>query len=187
MGYINSRDLPEKQSTSNHDHKLLNIHSPSIGNSAIPDTMHLFTTISCAFLLTAAYAHPQLDKRGLNVVCEVDAHDYDNETSGASPLISDCEIMKNNIKGGGDWKVYPDGRHHQLIQAGTCAFGVEGQGINSARFKIGNGDIYNMITNSIRDFGKDGKVGASGIIGCGLQGAEGAIDVKWNILHNQSK
>lgn len=78
--------------------------------------------------------------------------------------------MKNNIKGGGDWQVYPDGIHHQLIQAGTCAFGVEGpkDEIRSSRFKIGNGDIYNMITNSIRDFGKDGKVGASGVIGCGL-------------------
>ena len=162
---------------------LLKTQRPFTGNIAIPNTMHFFTTISYAFLLTAAYAHPQLDKRDLNVICEVDAHDYEGETSGASPLISDCEIMQNNIKGGGDWQVYPDSGHHQLIQAGTCAFGVKGQTINSSRFKIGNGDIYNMVTNSIRDFGKDGKVGATGIIGCGLQGAEGTVDVIWNIFH----
>lgn len=100
--------------------------------------MHL-SAIALASLLAAAHAH-QLTTRKLNVDCGVKSTKEDRETSGASPLIRNCENMVDNISGGGDWEVFPDGNHHQLVQHGTCAFGLKSVGSSHVRIKIGNGD-----------------------------------------------
>lgn len=47
------------------------------------------------------------------------------QTSDASPTVSDCQTIVNNIQGtSGTWTTTLD-RTRQLVSAGTCAFSVE--------------------------------------------------------------
>ncbi|ROW15174.1 hypothetical protein VPNG_03014 [Cytospora leucostoma] len=87
-----------------------------------------------------------------------------DETSGASPTVSDCQQIAINIAAGGDWTVDSSGVQHQLVQYGTCAFGIQGQGspVGNVDFTIGNQDIIDIITSSISMYGGDGQVGAKG-------------------------
>ena len=55
-----------------------------------------------------------------------------------------------------------DGRVHQLIQHGTCAFGLESMDVASHTVEFRNVGISNMVTNAIRNYGKDGEAGGSG-------------------------
>lgn len=121
---------------------------------------------------------------GLGILCTKESWDEIDETTGASPEIDDCKVMMDNISGGGDWQVQPELLHHQIVQYGTCAFGLASNDIKFRKIKIGNGDIINMVTNSIRNYGKDGKVGASGTIRCSVMGGTDSVDMRWNILHN---
>ncbi|KAG2017090.1 hypothetical protein GB937_005687 [Aspergillus fischeri] len=72
------------------------------------------------------------------------------------------------------------GSQHQLVQYGTCAFGVQGKGKNgNVDFHIGAQDIVDIISDSVRQFGGSGKVGSKGEMSCkGTvkgQTAEGAL------------
>lgn len=76
-----------------------------------------------------------------------------DESSGGSPLISDCRQIATNIAGGGSWEVENFlAQQHQLVQSGTCAFGVQGDGeAEDDGFYVGNQDIIDLINSSIAD------------------------------------
>jgi hypothetical protein len=104
---------------------------------------------------------------------------FENQSSGGSPLISDCQILAENIRGDGTWTTWGSGRR-QLAQLGTCAFGVQVEGITLTTFyKVGNEDIRDLIFESINRFGWQGKVGAKGNMPC----QPGDSHVEWAIYH----
>lgn len=72
-----------------------------------------------------------------------------DETSDASPLISDCEIIVSNIQNGGSWTTGDGGYWRQLVQFGTCALGVQGD-FQAQVFYVGNEDIMNVCANQTK-------------------------------------
>ncbi|PPR05568.1 hypothetical protein CVT24_003234 [Panaeolus cyanescens] len=108
-----------------------------------------------------------------------------NQSSSASPLVKDCQQIVKNISGGGTWHVALLAQR-QLVQYGTCAFGVQaGFSLGVTNFRVGNSDIIDLINDSIKKFQWNGKVGAKGVMPC--QTDPGAIKVKvdWTIYHNR--
>ncbi|OIW27963.1 hypothetical protein CONLIGDRAFT_634289 [Coniochaeta ligniaria NRRL 30616] len=104
------------------------------------------------------------------------------QTSDSSPLSSDCLQIATNIAGGGSWEVETlTGKHHQLVQYGTCAFGVTVSSSDLFVY-IGNQDIIDLIRESVDVFGDSGKVGARGRMRC----QAGLLEewVNWDIYHN---
>ncbi|CDM27563.1 unnamed protein product [Penicillium roqueforti FM164] len=73
------------------------------------------------------------------------------------------------------------GVQHQLVQYGTCAFGVT-SGSSGAR--IGNQDIIDLINSSIARFEWNGLVGAKGSISCQQEATANLIDMQWGLYHN---
>ncbi|KAJ5900892.1 putative necrosis-inducing factor-domain-containing protein [Penicillium subrubescens] len=118
-----------------------------------------------------------------NMVNDCGYYTFINQSSGGSPLISDCQQITRNIANGGSWEVEDFGGQHQLIQYGTCAFGVTGdKSING--FYIGNPDIIDLINSSIGLFAWERLVGAKGVMGCqSLTGLVGGVTVTWGLYH----
>ncbi|KAF9033626.1 Ecp2 effector protein, partial [Panaeolus papilionaceus] len=75
-----------------------------------------------------------------------------NQSSGGSPLVDDCLRITENIANDGEWTTTVFG-HRQLVQHGTCAFGVvstgDGDGLN---FRVWNEDIISIIHDSVNKF-----------------------------------
>jgi hypothetical protein len=94
---------------------------------------------------------------------------FTDATSNASPLVTDCQQIVTNIQGTtGEWEVEAaTGKQHQLVQYGTCAFGVTAAaGKGDVDIHVGAQDIVDLITSSISMFASNGKVGASGTMNC---------------------
>ncbi|KAJ9158445.1 hypothetical protein NKR19_g3316 [Coniochaeta hoffmannii] len=119
---------------------------------------------------------------------------FEDTTSGTAPLVSDCMIMADNIavvnlENGSDGGKQTWGvenffkQQHQLIQFGTCAFGVQGGKVGDAHFWIGNQDIIDLMHTSVARFGASGRVGAKGQMMCKPMGAFPVL-VTWGIYHN---
>lgn len=92
-----------------------------------------------------------------------------DQTSDASPTVSDCmQIVKNIANTDGKWEVENAiGSQHQIVQHGSCAFGVQGLVKNgNVDYQVGAQDIVDIITDSVRQFGGSGKVGAKGEMSC---------------------
>lgn len=132
---------------------------------------------------------------------------YQNQSSGGSPLVSDCLQIAANIARDGEWVrgsirltsgvkskqtvsfCLPQTTtligQRQLVQYGTCAFGVEidnrnkGPGFN---FRVGNEDIITIINESIRQFQWFDKVGAMGFMDC-VGNLDIDMFVKWGLYH----
>ncbi|KAJ6054187.1 hypothetical protein N7499_002589 [Penicillium canescens] len=107
------------------------------------------------------------------------------------PSPNDCgtstfttQLIVTNIAGTqGSWEVECTvGDQHQLVQYGTCAFGVTGTtGTGDVDFNVGAQDIVDLITSSIQMFASGGLVGASGNMAC--QGDAGNDNVNWGLYH----
>ncbi|GKU21122.1 unnamed protein product [Fusarium langsethiae] len=111
---------------------------------------------------------------------------YKDDTSNASPLASDCEVMIKNFENDGSTKwttQTADLQHRKLGHYGTCAFGVEATELNgNIHFHFGGGDLIEAINTSIKQFKKNGKIGASGKVLCA--GNTGMTQpVLWGIYH----
>lgn len=109
---------------------------------------------------------------------------FTDAISDASPLVTDCQQIVANIAGtDGSWEVEAAvGKQHQLVQSGTCAFGVTGTiGMGDVAFHVGAQDIVDLINSSVQTFAWNGLVGASGSMSC--QGDAGKDNVKWGIYH----
>ncbi|GFF22633.1 hypothetical protein IFM61606_08574 [Aspergillus udagawae] len=104
-----------------------------------------------------------------------------NQSSGGSPRVDDCLQIARNIAGGGTWTFEGFGVQHQLLQYGTCAFGVT-QG-SRVTVKIGNQDIIDLINDSISRFQWYGLVGSKGTMNCQVSGYIGQESVSWGIYH----
>ncbi|KAK2758804.1 hypothetical protein FQN54_003496 [Arachnomyces sp. PD_36] len=113
-----------------------------------------------------------LTKRESNDYCGDSS--FENQTSGGSPLVSDCQQIITNIAGGGDWSLGMFQR--KIAEHGTCAFGAQVDGTVS---KVGNQDVIDLIQASIDQFQWNGLVGAQGEMNCGY-----IYDVRWAIYHN---
>lgn len=131
---------------------------------------------------SANYVAPtQVFKR--NYVNDCGDANFINRSSAASPTVADCEQIIRNIDGGGSWSVGV-GFQRQLVQYGTCAFGVKGDAGNEATFKVGNSDIIDLIRDSIAKFAWNGLVGAEGTMDCQGQSLFD-VTVYWGIYHTK--
>ncbi|KAI1305442.1 putative necrosis-inducing factor-domain-containing protein [Xylaria venustula] len=59
---------------------------------------------------------------------ECGSSSFTDQTSSASPTVSDCQQLAENIFIDGTWTVDSSGVQHQIVQYGSCKFGVQGQG-----------------------------------------------------------
>lgn len=109
---------------------------------------------------------------------------FENDTSNASPTADDCEMIARNIAGGGTWEV-PFSGQHQLVQYGSCAFGVQWNGNTATHYYVGNQDIMDLINSAVTMFEWNGLVGARGVMNCESDelNAMGG-NVLWGLYHN---
>lgn len=110
------------------------------------------------------------------------ASSFTDQTSGASPSVSDCQGIIDNIQGtDGEWEVENAvEQQHQIVQFGSCKFGVQGKKINgNINFHVGAQDIIDVIGQSIKQFGGGGKVGAKGNMDC--KGDVNTVPIEWGI------
>ncbi|KAJ5759971.1 hypothetical protein N7520_007127 [Penicillium odoratum] len=95
---------------------------------------------------------------------------FENETSGASPLVDDCLTIIKNIEedASTDFTTQVVGKNQrELLSFGTCAFGVEATKVNgNVNFVVGGQDVIDIINESIKQFATDGRVGAKGNMEC---------------------
>ncbi|KAF5007497.1 hypothetical protein FDECE_6185 [Fusarium decemcellulare] len=97
---------------------------------------------------------------------------FENQTSGASPRVVDCQQLNYNIRDGGSWLV--GGFQRQLASYGDCAFGAR---VNDGlACWVGNHDIIDLINDSIARYRRHGLVGAKGEMSC-----NGGCTVVWDI------
>jgi hypothetical protein len=90
---------------------------------------------------------------------------FDNETSRASPTVSDCLQIAANIAGGGYWEIDGSIRQHQLVQYGSCAFGVQhAYNADVLNYNVGNSDIIDLIHSSVDKYQWNGLIGSKGIM-----------------------
>ncbi|KAH8904978.1 hypothetical protein BR93DRAFT_759529 [Coniochaeta sp. PMI_546] len=111
-----------------------------------------------------------------------------DRTSDASPFANDCLNIAKSVEKGGKWNVESvTGNQHQLVEWGTCAFGVQPTDHVGGYFEIGNLDIIDIINTSVDQFANfhGGKVGSAGYMECGGSlGAHGTSHgVQWGIYH----
>jgi hypothetical protein len=124
--------------------------------SAISQAAILLTT-----LLSSTHALPTTEVKRTN---DCGDSTFENQSSGASPLVSDCQQLVANIAGDGSWSYRPSFK--TIATFGTCAFGIAGG--FPLPYSIGNEDVRDLITDSITRFQWEGKVGAKGSAdGCG--------------------
>ncbi|KAK3317242.1 putative necrosis-inducing factor-domain-containing protein [Cercophora scortea] len=140
-------------------------------------------TINSTFSFHAS--HKASDNDWVN---DCDSYTYVNQVSQLSPLVSDCQVIIENIINGGEWTVFEAFRH-QLVQYGTCAFSVQGLGaLGVVQFLVGNSDISDVISESVFRFAwKDPHgnllVGAKGNMNCQGTLSSGVEPVLWGIYH----
>lgn len=109
-----------------------------------------------------------------------------DQTSDASPDVADCEQIIENIigfdgKNKGEWEVENVlHQQHQLVEFGSCRFGVQGNGGSNPGYHIGAEDIISIIRQSISEFGGSGKVGAKGDMVCNGY-SSGSVNVAWGL------
>jgi hypothetical protein len=107
-----------------------------------------------------------------------------NQSSGGSPTVGDCLQIAANIGGGGSWEVENAAQSfHQLVQYGSCAFGVQGHSGSSPGFNVGNQDIIDLIHSSVDKFAWNGLVGSKGDMPCQGIYANDNVGVSWGLFH----
>lgn len=108
----------------------------------------------------------------------------EDQASNGSPLAADCLKIASNIAGGGSWTIL-SGHQHQLVQYGTCAFGVRyNQPTTPDVMHIGNQDIINLINESVEKFQWYDKVGTKGSMMCKVN-MNGRQYVEWGLYHTK--
>lgn len=118
---------------------------------------------TAAFVLDSGYpCNP------LQGTTKCSGYTYIDETSSASPKVSDCNQIIKNIQGtSGTWTTGIGGQR-SLASFGTCHFGVQNKGVTGdVTYFTGTQDIVNIITQAISQFAFNGLVGAKGYMNCG--------------------
>ncbi|KAM0511469.1 hypothetical protein ACHAPE_009823 [Trichoderma viride] len=116
----------------------------------------------------------------LQGVTKCSGYTYVDQTSSASPLISDCQVLMSNIAGtNGDWTT-GIGSQRNIASFGTCNFGVNNDGTTGdVTYHTGSQDIVTIITEAISQFGSNGVVGAKGTMQC--SGNVNTQNVDWGL------
>ncbi|ERS96164.1 hypothetical protein HMPREF1624_07700 [Sporothrix schenckii ATCC 58251] len=110
------------------------------------------------------------------------ASSFIDQTSGASPSVSDCmQIVNNIINTDGEWTTQVVGkRQRALVSYGGCKFGVQATNTHgNVNFKVAASDIVDIIQESIKQFGGSGQVGAKGYMDC--KGNINSQDIEWGL------
>ncbi|KAK4121530.1 hypothetical protein N657DRAFT_577352 [Parathielavia appendiculata] len=142
--------------------------APTEPSSPVPESGILFTPAPKTSNLFAA--------RAIN---DCGDSTFENQSSGGSPRVADCWRLHDNIAGDGTWTVWGP-NHRTLATYGTCAFGVTCD--SAGPTEIGNGDIRDLVRDSINRFGGAGVVGAKGRMKC--ESPFGVwVDVEWGLYH----
>ncbi|CAK7233391.1 hypothetical protein SEUCBS140593_008587 [Sporothrix eucalyptigena] len=94
-----------------------------------------------------------------------------DQTSSASPSVSDCMELVDDIEGSDNsYKIFSD--QQAILTKRSCVFGVQGK---SGGTYIANQDVVDLIRDSIAKFGGSGKIGAKGTMVCGGDSVEWGI------------
>jgi len=108
---------------------------------------------------------------------------FENETSDASPLVSDCRQIILNIQGtNGKWSPENVNKNTNTIASyGTCHFDVQSNnpGNGSVDYYVGAQDIIDLINSSVAMYASNGKVGSKGTMTC--KGDAASVSVTWGI------
>ncbi|KAK0665431.1 putative necrosis-inducing factor-domain-containing protein [Cercophora samala] len=119
--------------------------------------------------------HTGLVKRANNC----GASSFENRGSGASPFISDCMRMHDNLAGSGEWTYSSFEFHRTIARYGSCNFGIESGFVWSGITFIGTEDVRDLIRDSVSMFGRgDGRVGSRGKMKCG----QNDIWIEWGLF-----
>ncbi|KAK4184793.1 putative necrosis-inducing factor-domain-containing protein, partial [Podospora australis] len=115
-----------------------------------------------------------------------DESTYENEWSNSSPLVADCWQIYNNIEGDGTWTVAIN-FHRELVNYGTCAFGVRSirtNHITTVFYYVGNDDIRLTIDSAIEQMAKTDAAGSNRVGGEGrFECQPGTQLINWGIYH----
>ena len=104
------------------------------------------------------------------------------QSTGGSPLVSDCRQIIRNVGGSGIWPVAA-GAQRKLLQYGTYALGAQLSNTANIAY-VGNHDVIDLIDTSIDKFSWNGKVGATGTMDCQpASGLAGSSRVDWGVSH----
>lgn len=116
----------------------------------------------------------------LQGVTKCSGYTYQDETSSASPKVSDCQTIVKNIQGtNGEWTTGIGGQR-DIASFGSCNFGVQNSGVTGdVTFYTGSQDIVNIINQAISQYASNGLVGAKGYMECG--GDAGSQKVEWGL------
>jgi hypothetical protein len=105
-----------------------------------------------------------------------------NQSSGGSPLVSDCQQIIQRLSGGHTWHLYTEDSPETLASYGTCIFGGTRKSEEGLYVSVGEQDIKDLIYDSIAQFSWQGVVGAKGTMHCTGESSEGGY-VEWGIYH----
>ncbi|KAL1839528.1 hypothetical protein VTJ49DRAFT_1430 [Mycothermus thermophilus] len=89
---------------------------------------------------------------------------FNGDTNDNSPTIADCQRLASNLSGEGTWMVYVYHGTKTLATYGTCKFTATT--ISQTGTYVGDTDVQDLIRDSIRMFGKNGRIGAYGAMNC---------------------
>ncbi|OTA05027.1 chitinase [Trichoderma parareesei] len=116
----------------------------------------------------------------LQGVTKCSGYTFEDQTSSASPSVSDCQTIIKNIQGtGGEWTT-GIGSQRDIASYGSCNFGVNNDGVSGdVTYHTGSQDIVNIITEAISRYGSSGVVGAKGYMDC--DGNVNSQRVEWGL------
>lgn len=107
---------------------------------------------------------------------------FNNQTSDASPLVSDCKQLAYNIRNGDAFWRIGAGQYRQLAQYKSCAFG--GTATDQAWVFVGNQDIMDLISDTLKRFYHQDQIGAFGSMPCDGSNQDGEhARFYWSIYH----
>ncbi|KAF7190706.1 hypothetical protein HII31_07865 [Pseudocercospora fuligena] len=76
----------------------------------------------------------------------------------SNPLVNDCQQMIANIKADQEWTVTASNRN--IVSYGSCFFNAVAP--NGGQANIGNADVIDLVSDSIKKYAKNGHVGCQG-------------------------
>jgi hypothetical protein len=108
---------------------------------------------------------------------------FTDQTSDASPLVSDCQqIIANIIGTDGEWSPENvDTKVHTIASYGSCHFDVQSNQASNGNvdYSVGASDIVDLINSSVQMFASNGKVGSKGVMSC--SGDVSSVQVTWGL------
>ncbi|OJZ85163.1 hypothetical protein ASPFODRAFT_61841 [Aspergillus luchuensis CBS 106.47] len=116
----------------------------------------------------------------LQGITKCSGYTYQDETSSASPNVSDCQTIVKNIQATSRKWTTGIGHQRDIAKSGSCHFGVQNVGVTGdVTYHTGSQDIVTIINEAISKYASDGLVGAKGYMECG--GDAGNQKVEWGI------